>query len=68
MRRAGIGDCEIEAEVAWHPIPSPGDWRKIVRGTGVIVLRSTVHNQKGALCMEGKIRLRVAKRDWKSQK
>ncbi len=33
--------------------------------TGVMVLRSTVHNQKDALCMEGEIRLLVARRDWK---
>jgi len=36
--------------------------------TGVMVLRSTVHNQNDALCMEGEIRLLVAKRNWKPKK
>jgi ubiquinone/menaquinone biosynthesis C-methylase UbiE len=34
MSQAGIYDCEIEAEEARHPVLSPGDWWKIVLGTG----------------------------------
>jgi acyl dehydratase len=33
------------------------------RSTGVIVLRSTVHNQRDELCMDGKIRMLLRKRD-----
>ena len=33
--------------------------------TGVMVLRSTVHNQKDELCLEGEIRLLIAKKNWK---
>ena len=30
--------------------------------TGVMVLRTTVHNQKNELCLEGQLRMLVAKR------
>ena len=33
------------------------------RTTGVIVLRSTVHNQRDELCMDGKIRILLRKRN-----
>ena len=33
------------------------------RTTGVLVLRNTVHNQRGELCMEGRIELLVRKRN-----
>lgn len=34
MEQGGIGQCDIVAEEARHPIRSPGDWWKIVLGTG----------------------------------
>ena len=33
------------------------------RTTGVMVLRATVHNQKDELCLEGELRMLVAKKD-----
>jgi hypothetical protein len=33
--------------------------------TGIMVVHSTVHNQKDELCMEGEIRLLIAKKNWR---